>query len=329
MRWSSSYEAGRLVVELQRREMLYDDVTRLTGVSYETLKNARHAYVTGDTTSMTKAETLHALRKLVTTKKNWVRYADVGRMVAKLANDGMTYDEMQAITGVPRRTLRNAKRAFVIGDTKRMAHRERFEGLGRLAKGTREPTPSTPVTETMRTIASTEVKTLRERGLTVAHIARETGLSADTIRTMGTRSMTYATYQAVRSKYASLLMDAKAGIGTPSAAHELSRKKISLAKTHRTRYLPEVRKYVREHPDALPTEVARACGVRMQMLRRIDEQYDVLPKGMKSRNDRAAMRIRRTREMLDENPSLRIADVMREFQMSRSQASVVLRAARS
>ena len=135
--------------------------------------------------------------------------------------------------------------------------------------------------------------------------------------------ITDSKYRAIMAMLPSLQIDAQHGIGTSTSAER--RRKSSFderVSSRRTHLAKDVRRYVREHPDATRHDIERDLDISRQMLSSLDAQFDVLPI-RESKLKLARWREEQYLRMRSENPHLKDKDIAERLGMSKSSLSIM------
>ena len=259
-----------------------------------------------------------------TTKQDRVRAYDLGHVIDHLMRSGMCVREMHEATHIAMWRLYRWHGSYLNADTVTTVKRSVAQPMSRLERAAKERSlpDDAYVSDTMRRRAREGLKRLNESGLTVSHICRECGISSDVFYGYSPR-MRAKTYRAIMAMLPSLQIDAQHGIGTSTSAER--RRKSSFderVSSRRTHLAKDVRRYVREHPDATRHDIERDLDISRQMLSSLDAQFDVLPI-RESKLKLARWREEQYLRMRSENSHLKDKDIAERLGMSKSSLSIM------
>lgn len=220
--------------------------------------------------------------------KTYVRTYDVGRVVAWLKKKNITLPQIADTCGLKTSYLSFVLRKYRTQDMTSRTDENKAKRLYALMEKPIEKRGRTYATATEMQEFRKCVSTLRDAGMTLTHIAHETGLTSSTIVRGMSETLTRASVAKLLSARSDLTFDAQNGFGKARSHNSYTTKnRVESYKRHiRDRHKTDavaVREWVADNPNGSRTRCAHELGWSPQRVINIDNELHIFDDSVKKK----------------------------------------------
>ena len=220
--------------------------------------------------------------------KTYVRTYDVGRVVAWLKERDITLPQIADTCGLKVSYLSFALRKYRTHDMESRTDESKARRLCALTERPIERRGRAHATDAEMREFRKCVSTLRDAGMTLTHIARETGLDRSTIVRGMSETLTCASVAKLLLARSDLAFDAQNGFGqTRSHNRYTTKDRVESYRRHvRDRHETDavaIREWVADNPNGSRTRCARELGWSPQRVINVDNEAHIFAESTKRR----------------------------------------------